>query len=144
MNTPRNRYLLFAAAMLLFVLACGGGMEPDTEPIAVFPEAEEATEDDSFVVGILESMADSLSEQEDFETTTAFYELPQDVTFEEIEQFYDEELSGRDWTQLEDSPEIEGGGIAGWERGSDQAFFVMVMPDELNGTTIMMTMEARR
>jgi hypothetical protein len=142
MNTPRNRYLLFAVVLLLFVMACGG-TEPDTESIPAFPEAETITGEESFVVGLLEGIADS-TEEEGFEVTTEFYSLPDDASFEDVEAFYDEELTARDWTKAdsEDIPDMDTGGAAGWEHGRNQAFLIMVMPDEMSDINVLMTMEA--
>ncbi len=139
-----KRVILLVMLMVLPLHACGN--QPDTAPMPIYPDAKEATSQGNLVISLLEGFAEQMQEQEDFQATTHFYTLPDDTTLEQVRTFYDDELTGRGWKKWENAPEMEiaGSGMAGWEHGRDQAFLIMLMPNEITGDVVMMTMEAMR
>jgi hypothetical protein len=141
MNTVRRCSLL--VALLLALVGCGG-TPPDTEPVPLYPGADPISSSENFAAGLLHAMAQEMVAETEFQATPQFYILPGGATFADVAGFYHGELTERGWTPYEEVPPLDQGGIAGWQHGSSQVFIIRVMPDEINGTTVLMTMEAQR
>jgi hypothetical protein len=142
-NAQRTGHMLVFVLMLLFVAACGG-MEPDTEPLPVYPEAEVATDEASPMAGVLRESIAQQQQEQGFEVDTEVYTLPPDTDFAAVQDFYDTELSDRGWSLHGEAPEIPNGDSAAWERGRDQAFMVMTTDDPISNETLLVTMRATR
>lgn len=142
MSAPRNLLVLITALLLLFVSACGAA--PDTAPIPSFPGAEEVSGNESNMAAAIQKGLEQQQAQQGLDTTSTVYRLPEETTFQNVEQFYQGELSGRGWTQQENIPATPGVSVAGWSRGSDQAFVVAVIQDPMSGDNLLMTMQATR
>ncbi len=129
---------------LALVALAGCGAEPDTAPIPAYPDATVAAADDSMAATIRESLVE---QQQDagFETDGEVYVIPAGTAFADIESFYNEELTGRDWTVAEDTPSVPmTDGVAAWEHGRNQAFLIMMLEDPISGDNLLMTLKATR
>lgn len=134
-----------ALLALLFTAACG--MSPDTEPIPAFPGATEVDEVEDPVLGLLKQSMEGEQLAEGFEVDSHIYTLPVEMDFAEVEAFYSEELSGRDWTQ-EDAADAEmteaGIDAAAWSHGPNQTFVVMTVDNPFGGDKFLLTVESTR
>lgn len=121
--------------------APGGAAEEGAIP--VFPDAQ-VLPADSPITELLSTLSDEAGTEGELEANA--YTLPGSVTFDQVKEFYGNELTGRGWTEATGDEfipqeDIPGGGAAAWSMGDNEAFAIIMMEDPLAGDRqILMTM----
>jgi predicted small lipoprotein YifL len=161
-------YRLLAVLLLATLAACGGGQAdaPAEEADAPAEEAETGTESEGGEVGGIpvypgatlpesgsplaqgmEAMQEQMQAMQDVDGISIEaegYVLPEGTTFEDVQSFYDEELTGQGWETMSDFDETVGGaipngGMTGWMKSETEIFTVMVMEEPQSGSNFMLT-----
>lgn len=142
--TGRRGRVLVAFLVLLIGLLGACGQQTDNEPIPPFPGATVLDDEQNLIAT---SLRDALLEEQaaqGFEGEAVVYSLPSNTSFAEVEGFYDAELGGRNWTKESIQLPVPDGGAAGWSRGDNQSFVVLMLNDPLTRQILLVAVETRR
>lgn len=121
--------------VLALALACGGGGTP--VPMSDVPVYDGATStttgDDPMVDLVIESMEAAVA-GENITMETKAYALPDDATWGDVKDFYNDRLEGTDWKPADELTDesTEEFKTVGWQRGgmsSEQLLVVGYLPD---------------
>jgi hypothetical protein len=119
------------------------------DELPLYPDAQPPARnsDTATLVTLLQAQIAQQAGLEDVQTEIDGYVLPADTEFEQVRDFYREELTALGWEQVEDAAALDAVavadiGAASWSRNDDEVFIILVMNEPaVSESNILITVQ---
>lgn len=112
------------------------GESADADELPLYPDAQPPARnsDTATLVELLQAQIEQQTGLENVQTETNGYVLPEGADFEQVRDFYREELAALGWETMEDATAMDAVaiadiGAASWSRNDDEVFIILVMAE---------------